>query len=217
MDMQDISTVIDENCTKKGAKKGTQLMLRRVYYQQESGEIACEVKSVFFPFLKIGEIIRKLLSYILYPDFFVITQIICGSCQLLLSAREGTYNTIDIAEKPVCEKAKYLGLSYRLYSVKDAKRNYLKAAARNWVATCHITSYLKLSENYLVIDCRTASTDIAPVSYSTPATLEDNVELHFISERTSYYACGSSREVAQENFQSELRVHPIGLYIPIDN
>ena len=133
-----------------------------------------KVKSALFPFIGKTEMIEKLILHVSHPDLVVITQTFCANRQLFSSAKEGTHYIVDITENLFGGKVKYLGLSYRLYNAEEAKKDYLKVAARNWVATCYLTFYLKLFENGLVIDCGTNSTDIVPVLDSKPVTLDDN-------------------------------------------
>jgi probable H4MPT-linked C1 transfer pathway protein len=99
----------------------------------------------------------------------------CVNRSLFSSAKEGTHYIVDLGERLFGDKVRYLGLSYRLYTAKEAKEQYLNVACRNWVATCYLASpYLGLFENGLVLDCGTNSTDIVPVLNSTPITLDDN-------------------------------------------
>ncbi len=133
-----------------------------------------KVKSTFFPFKDKADMIENLVSLVPHPDFVVITQTICARRNVFSSAKEGTHYIVDITERIFGEKVRYPGLSYRLYGPEEAKKHYLDVACRNWVATCYLTSYLRLFENGLVIDCGTNSTDIVPVLDSTPVTLDDN-------------------------------------------
>ncbi len=134
-----------------------------------------KVESFSYPFTEKEDIVERLLVSITRPDLVVITQTLCADRQLFSSSKEGTLYIIDITERLFGDKARYLGLSYHLYTPKEAKEQYLKVAGRNWVATCYLaSSYLKLFEQGLLIDCGTNSTDTVPVVDSTPVTLDDN-------------------------------------------
>lgn len=132
------------------------------------------VKSAIFPFKGKADMIEKLVSLIPHPDLVVITQTVCASRQYFSSAKEGTHYVVDLTERLFGEKVRFPGLSYKLYGPEEAKKHYLDVACRNWVATCYVTSYLKLVENGIVVDCGTNSTDIVPVLGSTPVTLDDH-------------------------------------------
>ena len=132
------------------------------------------VKSGSFPFLRKEDMISHLISSITEYDTVVITQTVCANRKLFSTAKEGTHYVIDVTENIFGEKARYLGLSYKLYTSKEAKEQYLKVACRNWVATCYLAPFLSLFEDGLVIDCGTNSTDIVPVVNKYPVTLEDN-------------------------------------------
>ena len=133
-----------------------------------------KVRSMSFTFSEIGEMIEKLVLLVSHPDLVVITQTLCASRTFFASSKEGTHYIVDITNKLFGGKVRYLGLSYKLYDAEEAKKHYLEVAGRNWVATCFLTSYLKLFENGLVIDCGTISTDIVPVLGSKPVLLDDN-------------------------------------------
>lgn len=134
-----------------------------------------EIKSIRFIFTETENMIEKLVFSINRPDFVVVTQKICVNRSLFSSAKEGTHYVVDLTERLFGDKARYLGLSYRLHTPREAKEHYLNVACRNWVATCYLASpYLDLFENGLVLDCGTNSTDIVPVLNSTPVTLDDN-------------------------------------------
>lgn len=130
--------------------------------------------SVFLPFLERKDMIKKLVTFITDPDLTVVTQTVSANRRLFSSFKEGTHYLVDTTER-LFKNVQYVGLPCRLYSSKEAKKHYLRVACRNWVATCYlVSSYLKLFENGLVIDCGTTSTDIVPVVQQNPVTLEDH-------------------------------------------
>lgn len=134
-----------------------------------------EAKSMSFHCASKGKIVERLIFSINRPDFVVVTQTACVNRSLFPSAKEGTHYIVDLTERLFGDKVRYLGLSYRLHTPREAKEHYLNVACRNWVATCYLASpYLDLFENGLVLDCGTNSTDIVPVLNSTPVTLDDN-------------------------------------------
>ena len=135
-----------------------------------------KINSAFIPFRQREELIEILTSLTTEPGLAVVTQTICGSRRHFSSVKEGTHNVIDMVGK-ICgeDKVRYPGLPCHLYTAEEAKKDYLKVAARNWVATSYLASpYLGLFEHGLVIDCGTTSTDIIPVIDSSPVTLGDN-------------------------------------------
>lgn len=139
-----------------------------------------KINSAFIPFRQREELTEILTSLTTEPGLAVVTQTICGSRRHFSSIKEGTHYVIDIVGKICGEgKVRYPGLPCHLYTAEEAKKDYLKVAARNWVATSYLASpYLDLFEHGLVIDCGTTSTDIIPVIDSCPITLEDNDQVY---------------------------------------
>ena len=137
-----------------------------------------KVKSVFFPFSEIGEMIERLITFVSQPDLVVVTQTLCARQYSFPSLKKGTHYLVDLIERLFTGKARYVGLSYQLYTPEQAKEHYLDVACRTWVAPCYITHYLNLVKRGLVIDCGTISTDIVPIINSTPITLNDNDQVY---------------------------------------